>query len=236
MMDGSGNRFFPSAEAAQPDGLLALGGDLSVPRLLEAYRHGIFPWPTLDLPGLMAWWSPDPRGILELDRLRVSRRLRRTLRSGQFEVSSDRAFSEVVEGCATAQDRRSGTWITSEMCEAYVRFHQHGWAHSVEVWQSARLVGGIYGVAIGGFFAGESMFYLKRDASKVALVALVRHLRACGYELLDVQFLTPHLAAMGAVEITRSEYLAQLAVAIQSDTSWELDQGVLTRERQPTNW
>jgi leucyl/phenylalanyl-tRNA--protein transferase len=216
------SRFFPPAETADADGLLAVGGRLTPEWLLDAYRHGIFPWPiTLDdMENFLAWWSPDPRAIIELDRLHVSRRLRRTLRSGKFEATCDRRFATVVRGCATGAGRLGRTWITPEMEEAYLRLHNLGHAHSIEVWHGGELAGGTYGVSIGGLFAAESKFYRVRDASKVALVRLVGHLRARGYQLLDIQQLTPHTARMGAVEIRRREYLRRLATVIDLPVSF----------------
>ncbi len=192
--------------------MIGVGGELTPEWLLDAYRHGIFPWPFND--DQLAWWSPDPRAIVELDGLHISRRLARTVRSGRFQASCDRAFAEVMAGCATAQNRRSGTWITPAMKAAYRRMHELGHAHSIEVWHAGALAGGTYGVSIGGYFAAESMFYHVRDASKVALVYLVAHLKARGYELLDIQQLTPHTESLGAVEIPRRIFLARLSHAI----------------------
>lgn len=207
-------RFFPPPTATTPDGLLCIGGRLAPEWLLDAYAHGIFPWPMWeDEP--VAWWSPDPRAIIELDGLRVSRRLQRTVRSGKFRVTCDQDFAGVIQGCATAGDRPGNTWLTPAMIAAYCRMHALGHAHSVEVWQADRLVGGTYGIAIGGLFAAESMFHFERDASKVALVHLVSHLSACGYRLLDVQQWTAHTGTMGAVEISRDEYLRRLAAATE---------------------
>lgn len=187
-----------------------MGGDLGPERLLEAYRRGIFPWYDETLP--VCWWSPDPRAIFELDHFHVSRRLQRTCRSGRFQVTADRAFSAVMRGCA---DRpRQGTWITAEMIEAYESLHRLGHAHSIEVWSADVLAGGIYGVAVGGLFAGESMFSRCRDASKVALVHLITRLRERGFQLFDVQFLNAHTARLGAVEIPRKDYLARLRIAL----------------------
>lgn len=207
-------QFFPPAEAADPDGLLALGGILTPEWLLDAYRHGIFPWPFTGDDGPMAWWSPDPRAILELDQLHVSRRLRRTCRSGRFKATCDEDFSGVIRGCATAAGRIGRTWLTPRMIAAYTKLFELGHAHSVEVWHEEQLAGGTYGVSIGGLFSAESKFYRVRDASKVALVHLVAHLRARGYQLLDVQQLTPHTARLGAIEIPRRRYLARLAKAL----------------------
>ena len=158
----------------------------------------------------MLWWSPDPRAIIPLDGLHVSQRLRRRLRSGEFQVTCDKAFDEVIHGCSGGPGREGGTWLTSEMIDAYVSFHSEGYAHSVEVWKDNQLAGGTYGVAVGGLFAAESMFYRARDASKVALAHLVAHLNARGYQLLDVQQWTPHTSSLGAIEISRDEYLSRL--------------------------
>lgn len=204
--------FFPPPEVADRRGLIGVGGLLEPEWLLDAYRHGIFPWPTHD--GFLAWWSPDPRAVIELDGLHIPRRLARTCRQGLFHVTCDRSFEAVMHGCATAQDRSQGTWITPEMLAAYVQLHAMGYAHSIETWRGGELAGGIYGVAIGGMFAAESMFYHVRDASKVALVHLVAHLRGRGYTLLDVQQRTAHTARLGARTIRRSTFLRRLAEAI----------------------
>lgn len=214
------SKYFPPAELAEPEGVVLFGGRLNCEWLLDAYAHGIFPWPIFDGTDIVVWWSPDPRAIFELDGLRVTRRLMRTCRSGQFEVSCDRDFLGVVRGCATAQDRQHNTWLTPKMIEAYGQLHAEGHAHSVEVWQDGQLVGGTYGVTIGGLYAGESMFYRATDASKVALVYLVHHLRARGYALFDVQQRTDHTGRLGAVEIPRSEYLARLAVALDQPVTF----------------
>jgi leucyl/phenylalanyl-tRNA--protein transferase len=176
--------------------------------LVAAYSQGIFP---MDVDGEIRWFSPDPRTIIPLDGLRVSRRLRRTCRSGRFEVRINTAFREVMLGCA---NREEGTWISEEILEAYCELHHLGLAHSVETWQAGELAGGLYGVALGGAFFGESMFHYRTDASKVALVATVEHLNARGYTLFDVQYTTPHLARFGAVEIPRRQYLARLKKAL----------------------
>jgi leucyl/phenylalanyl-tRNA--protein transferase len=200
-------------ELADATGLVAMGGDLTPARLLEAYRRGIFPWYDENLP--ICWWSPDPRAIFKLDRFHVSRRLRRTCRSGRFQVTWNRAFSEVIRGCADRPGQ--GTWITEEMMHAYEALHGLGHAHSIEVWSGDQLNGGIYGVAVGGFFAGESMFSRRRDASKVALVHLIERLRERGFQLFDIQFLNDHTARLGAVEIPRREYLERLRAALACD-------------------
>ncbi|TWT36330.1 Leucyl/phenylalanyl-tRNA--protein transferase [Posidoniimonas corsicana] len=204
---------FPPVHEAGPEGLIAIGGRLEPEWLLDAYRHGIFPWPDDDHSPLL-WWSPDPRAVIELDGLYVSRRLRRRLRSGRFRVTLNQAFAEVMHGCATAPDRKGGTWITPQMRAAYTRMHELGHAHSIDVWLENRLVGGVYGVAIGAAFAAESMFHLETDASKVALASLVSHLAARGFELLDIQQWTEHTGSMGAVEVPREAFLRRLANAI----------------------
>ena len=191
-------------------GLVAIGGTLETKPLLKAYRRGIFPWPEEGWP--LMWWSPDPRAIFELDEFKISRRLQRTIRSGKFSVTVNQAFGEVMLGCA---QREEGTWITRDMLEAYGRLHSLGHAHSVESWYQGQLAGGIYGVAIGGFFAGESMFFRVSDASKVALTFLIDHLNQRGFELFDIQFLTEHTKRLGASEIPRKDYLARLTKAIR---------------------
>lgn len=196
-------------------GLVRIGGDLRPQRLLDGYRRGIFPW--FDEGGPICWWSPEPRAIFELDRFHVSRRLARTIRSGKFRSSVNQAFGDVIHGCA---DREEGTWLTSDMIEAYQRLHDMGWAHSIEIWHEERLAGGIYGVAIGGLFAGESMFHRVRDASKVALTLLVDRLRARGYRLFDTQMLTTHTERLGAIEIPRQDYLARLREALRCQCSF----------------
>jgi leucyl/phenylalanyl-tRNA--protein transferase len=207
---------FPPAQSADEHGLVAIGGELSPEWLLDAYLHGLFPWPLIEGIDEPQWWSPDPRAVFELDSFHISRRLAQTLRSGKFTVTSDRDFAGVIRGCATAGDRRGKTWLTAEMIAAYEELHGLGHAHSVESWLDSELAGGVYGVAIGGLFAAESMFYRRRDASKVALAHLVRHLRDQGYKLFDIQQLTPHTASLGAIEIPRRDYLRRLAAAIET--------------------
>src|SRR5207244_5818769 len=188
----------PDPRLADSEGLVAIGGDLSVPRLLLAYRSGVFPW-TADP---VTWWSPDPRAIFELDGFfHVSRSLGKTIRKGVFEVTRDKAFRQVMEGCAAPGPGRRDTWINAEFLEGYTRLHKKGHAHSLECWQGPRLVGGIYGVAIGGFFAGESMFHRVSNASKVALYYLYEHLRQRGFALFDIQMLTPITARLGGITI-----------------------------------
>lgn len=201
---------FPDPASADDQDVVCVGADLEPGTLLAAYRGGLFPMPLFGENSL-AWWSPDPRAVLPLDGLRVTRSLRRSAR--RFEVRIDSAFSEVVEACADGG--RSDGWITAPIAAAYMQLHELGWAHSVEAWDDEGLAGGLYGVAIGGLFAGESMFHHRRDASKVALVALVDLLRD-GVEgrLLDVQWMTEHLRSVGVVDIPRPLYLERLAVAI----------------------
>jgi leucyl/phenylalanyl-tRNA---protein transferase len=203
-------------EDADEDGLVGVGGDLRPSTLLEAYRRGIFPWFDETLPIL--WWSPDPRAIFEIDGLHVSRRLARTLRQGKFKVTVDRAFRDVMEGCADRPEL--GVWITAGMIEAYTLLHELGHAHSVEVWHGGVLAGGLYGVTVGGLFAGESMFARVRDASKVALVHAMQRLRERGFQLFDVQFLNDHTERMGAIEIPRKEYLRRLRRALAVDAKF----------------
>jgi leucyl/phenylalanyl-tRNA--protein transferase len=208
---------FPPPERAlrEPDGLLAAGADLSVPRLLEAYRHGIFPWFSDDQPIL--WWSPDPRMVLLPEALRVTRSLARTLRNRDHSLSSDTDFRAVMEACAAPRPGSDGTWITSAMVDAYCALHRAGWAHSVEIRIDGVLAGGLYGVAIGRVFFGESMFSRVPDASKMAFVHLVRTLQEAGFELIDCQMATAHLASLGAINMPRSEFLGRLATLIHSE-------------------
>jgi leucyl/phenylalanyl-tRNA--protein transferase len=210
------SKFFPPAEMAEPEGVVLFGGRLSPEFLLDAYAHGIFPWPIFHDTDIVVWWSPDPRAVFEFRRFRITRRLWRTCHSDRFQVTCDRDFAGVIEGCATASGRRRNTWLTPDMIAAYRRLHELGHAHSIEVWHEGKLAGGTYGLAIGGLYAGESMFHYQRDASKVALVYLVHHLQARGYRLFDIQQLTEHTASLGAVEIARGEYLDRLASALDA--------------------
>jgi leucyl/phenylalanyl-tRNA---protein transferase len=203
---------FPPSHYADPDGLLAVGGDLSPERLLLAYRQGIFPWYSEETPPL--WWSPDPRLVLFPKEIKVSKSFRRVLKKQRFQVTMDRAFLEVIRRCATVRRvHGQGTWIVPEMVDAYHLLHQLGYAHSVESWQDGNLVGGLYGVALGRVFFGESMFTEKTDASKVALVLLVQLLQQWDFELIDCQVTTAHLKRFGAREISRREFLEHLARA-----------------------
>jgi leucyl/phenylalanyl-tRNA---protein transferase len=209
------SRFLPPAEEAGEDGFVGFGGELTPPWLLDAYRHGIFPWPMSKRDTAVPWFSPDPRAIIEFEKFHVPRRLLRVCKSGRFEICFDRDFEGVICGCAVGRGRKGGTWLTPKMIAAYIRMHELGHAHSVEAWQDGRLAGGVYGIAIAGLFAAESMFYRVPEASKVALVHLVDHLRLRGYELLDVQQLTPNTARFGAIEIPRREYLHRLDEALK---------------------
>jgi leucyl/phenylalanyl-tRNA---protein transferase len=202
---------FPSPRDADAQGVVGIGADLEPGTVLEAYRSGLFPMP-VDRGRQIAWWSPDPRGIIPLDGLRVSRSLRQSCR--RYEVRIDTAVETVIECCA--HPARAGGWIDDEIRAAYLRLHELGWVHSVETWSpDGHLVGGLYGVAVGGLFAGESMFHRQRDASKVALVALVEHLRDAGASLLDVQWTTPHLCSLGAIDVPRAVYLEMLEKAVR---------------------
>ncbi|MCJ7451338.1 MAG: leucyl/phenylalanyl-tRNA--protein transferase [Steroidobacteraceae bacterium] len=205
---------FPPLEQAldEPDGLLCAGGDLSPARLLEAYRRGIFPWYSVGQPIL--WWSPNPRAVLFPGEFRVSRSLAKTLRNRGCETRLDSAFAEVVVRCADTELRPEGTWISPDMQSAYLELHRLGHAHSVETWQAGRLVGGLYGVALGRVFFGESMFSIERDASKVALARLVEEAMARGIELIDCQVTSPHLESLGARSIPRARFSALLSAAI----------------------
>jgi leucyl/phenylalanyl-tRNA--protein transferase len=202
--------WFPPPSEADREGLVAIGGDLALPRLLLAYRSGIFPWTVEPI----TWWSPDPRAIFELDQFHVSRSLARVLRQEVFRVTCDQVFREVMEGCAAPAPGRRETWISPEFIRAYTQLHEAGHAHSIECWQGEQLVGGIYGVAVGGFFAGESMFHTVSNASKVALYHLIELLRRQGFALFDVQMLTPITKQLGALEVPREDYLNRLASAV----------------------
>ena len=205
---------FPPVDQASPEGLLAVGGDLRPERLLEAYRQGIFPWYNDDQPIL--WWSPDPRALLFPNKLHVSRSLKRSLRSRLFTVTLDTTFRHVMEQCAGPRPQypEGGTWIINDMLDAYTRLHELGYAHSVETWQEGRLVGGLYGVAIGGAFFAESMFTRVDDASKVALVRLVTQLQAWNFRLIDCQQFSPHVRRFGAEEIPRRAFITHLNQAL----------------------
>ncbi|HEY6002416.1 MAG TPA: leucyl/phenylalanyl-tRNA--protein transferase [Anaeromyxobacter sp.] len=218
---------FPDPARADPDGLLAVGGDLTPERLLAAYSEGIFPW--YDERSPILWWSPDPRLVLEPGDLHVSRRLARTVRSGRFRVTSDQAFEQVIRRCSgRARPGQRGTWITEEMIEAYAGLHRLGFAHSFEAWEGDALAGGLYGVSLGAAFFGESMFADRTDTSKVAFVRAVEWLREKGFRLVDCQVRTEHLVSLGAREIPREEFLERLAAALDAPTMrgrWDVGDG-----------
>lgn len=218
---------FPPLERAlrEPNGLLAAGGSLAPARLLDAYRHGIFPWFNADDPIL--WWSPDPRMILFPDEFKISRTLRKTLHKQVYEVSTDTAFEQVMRACAAPRGGQAGTWIHAEMIAAYTELHQMGHAHSVETWQDGELVGGLYGLAIGRMFYGESMFSRRSDASKVALAHLAMQLQRWNFGMIDCQMNTPHLASLGAREIPRAEFIRRLQELIHYpniESPWRFDE------------
>lgn len=222
---------FPPAHHAlrEPDGLLAIGGDLSPPRLLNAYRHGIFPWFSEGQPPL--WWCPDPRIVFHTDSVRLSSRFRRGLRSSHWRVQADTVFEEVVAACASApRAGQRGTWITEEMQQAYLALHRLGHAHSIEVMDGDRLVGGLYGIALGRMFYGESMFSAASGGSKVALAALAWRLREWSFPLIDAQVENPHLLTLGAINMARDTFLAQsgeLACQPETPGNWTLRFGLL---------
>ena len=207
---------FPDPRHADTDGLVAFGGDFDPSTIIAAYRNGMFPWPHPDEE--LLWFSPDPRAIIPLDGIHISRRLARTIRGGRFRLTLDAAFEEVIRACAA---RDEGTWITPGLIDGYVRLHGAGWAHSFEAWTaSGDLVGGLYGVAVGSLFGAESMFHRATDASKVAMAAMMEHAHRIGLTLIDVQVITPHTARMGAIEISRSAYLDALALALTNSIDW----------------
>ena len=218
---------FPAPELAEPDGLLAVGGDLSPRRLLMAYARGIFPWFAEGDP--LLWWSPAPRLVLLPGEFHLPRRLRRTIASGRFTVTADTAFAEVVAACATASGRRErGTWITAEMHQAYVRLHELGYAHAIECWREGELAGGLYGVCLDRMFFGESMFTRVTDASKMALAALVTQAVRLGIGAIDCQMTTAHLLRFGARELHRAAFQALLAEHIDRclpQKKWRLPEG-----------
>jgi leucyl/phenylalanyl-tRNA--protein transferase len=221
---------FPPVTAAlrNPNGLLAAGADLSTERLLDAYARGIFPWYGEDDP--LLWWSPDPRMVLWLRELHVSRSLRRTIRARRYEVTLDRSFRDVMLGCAKPRVSGEGTWITAEMIAAYTRLAMLGYAHSVEVWSGSALAGGLYGVALGRMFFGESMFSRGSDASKVGLALLIKQLERWSFELIDCQMATSHLKSLGAREIPRAEFLRHVKRLTKYEpipTPWVLDEDVM---------
>jgi len=198
-------------ESGMQDGLVAIGGDLSVPRLFLAYRSGIFPWSAHPI----TWWSPDPRAVIELDGFHISRSLEKTLRKNKFRMTINAAFEGVIAACSKPAPGRESTWISLEMIRAYVRLQKEGIAHSIECWMDGELVGGVYGVAVGGAFCGESMFHRASNASKVALEFLVRHLKERGFVLFDIQMITPVTRQLGATLVSRKVYLSRLHEAVR---------------------
>jgi len=219
------NSEFPPLEQAlsDPDGLLAFGGDLSIKRLLKAYRLGIFPWFSDDQP--IMWWSPDPRTVLFPHELKISRSLAKTCRKKPFEITLNKAFADVINACAAPRSDGEGTWITDDMQQAYCNLHEAGHAHSVEAWQDGQLIGGLYGIAIGQVFFGESMFAYKTDASKVAFVHLVHQLQAWEFQLIDCQVDSAHLQSLGASQISRREfanYLDTYCEAKPKGANWHI--------------
>ncbi|RME67204.1 MAG: leucyl/phenylalanyl-tRNA--protein transferase [Nitrospirae bacterium] len=216
---------FPPPEYAEEDGLLAVGGDLRVERLLKAYKEGIFPWYSEGSPIL--WWSPNPRPVIFPERIKISRSLRQKIKKDIFQVTMDRAFERVILLCREVHLAKDGdTWLTHEMIDAYVRLHSEGYAHSVETWMDGRLVGGLYGVSLGAAFFGESMFTTVSDASKVALVALTAQCKLWGFHFIDAQVRTEHIMRFGAVELPRSEFLMLLKKALNFPTKrgrWSFD-------------
>jgi leucyl/phenylalanyl-tRNA--protein transferase len=221
--------FPPVTQALRsPNGLLAAGGDLSAARLLEAYRHGIFPWFSEGEPIL--WWSPDPRMVLFPGEFKLSHSLRKTLRKGSHEVRMDTAFEQVMRACAAPREDARGTWIHEEMVDAYCELHRLGYAHSIETWMGGQLAGGLYGIALGRMFYGESMFSQKTDASKIALAHLAAQLKRWEFGMIDCQMNTPHLASLGAREIPRKEFIARLQELINYApvTAWRFDDDLFT--------
>jgi len=214
---------------AEPDGLIAVGGDLRPARLLSAYQRGIFPW--YEDPQPILWWSPDPRTVLFPERVHISRSLRRRLRRSGFTVSADIDFDAVIQGCAAFSQRRPGTWITRDMAQAYGQLHRDGIAHSIEVWEHNRLVGGLYGIALGQIFFGESMFSRQTDASKIVITLLIAHLEYWGYRLLDCQVVSEHLRSLGASVMPRAEFSALLeihaAAEIRPHHQWTVNHEIL---------
>jgi leucyl/phenylalanyl-tRNA--protein transferase len=216
MLNAREKPHFPPLEAASSDGVLLVGGSLAPDWMLEAYRRGIFPMPIkIERRRHIAWLAPDPRGVLEFDSLHISRRLSRRLGQGEFQFTLDTAFADVVEACAAPRGHDDDCWLTLSMQNTYLTLHQLGHAHSIEVWRNGLLAGGLFGVAIGGLFAAESMFHHATDASKAALAYLVQHLQRRGYSLLDVQWTNAHTRRLGAIDIPRTQYVQRLAAAVE---------------------
>lgn len=220
---------FPDPRLADPEGIIAVGGDLRPARLLRAYRSGIFPWPVANLP--LLWFSPDPRALVPKGAVHVARSLRKSIRKAGFELRADTAFEAVIRACAsTPRPNETGTWIGPDVMRGYCELHEQGYAHSVEVWQGSELVGGLYGVSLGAMFSGESMFHRATDASKTAFVATAIQLDRWGFQFLDCQVPTEHLTRLGAVEMRRREFLRKLKQALRHPDRmgpWKLDDDLL---------
>lgn len=218
---------FPPAGLARSDGLLCIGGDLSPGRLVLAYENGIFPWFSDNDPIL--WWSPDPRLVLFPDKVHVSKSLKKALRKNRFEIRVNTCFESVIRACSQPRDVDTGTWLVDEMIDAYVTLHQKGFAHSIEAWSDGRLAGGLYGISLGRCFFGESMFSKQTDASKIALVTLAAHLTRHRFDLIDCQIASDHLSSMGAVEISRANFLKQIQTSVKKKVSpslWDSGQSL----------
>lgn len=207
---------FPPPEMADGDGLLAIGAKLETKTLLDAYSNGIFPWSVRPI----TWWSPDPRAIIVIDKFKLRKRMMRYYRNLDLSYTFNKDFEGVMLGCASPNPGRFSTWISDEFVKAYTKLHKEGYAHSVEAWQNKELAGGIYGVAIGGLFAAESMFYSVSNASTLCLYVLINHLKSRGYSLFDSQSITPHTSFLGAIEVSRADYLKMLKVAVTKDCSF----------------
>ncbi len=208
--------FFPPAEYSDPDGILAVGGDLSPERLIEAYTHGIFPWYSSETP--IIWWSPDPRFVIYPGAVKVSKSMKQILRRKTFEIRFDTSFREVITACSGKRRHEKGTWITAEMIEAYVQMHKLGYAHSIEAWRDGRLMGGLYGISLGGMFFGESMFSRESNASKAAFIVLADNLLRLGFDLIDSQVHTDHMESLGAIEMDRTDFLKLVTDSVQRET------------------
>lgn len=221
----------PSFALEEPNGLLAVGGDLSPARLLNAYRQGIFPWYSNGQPIL--WWSPDPRAVLFPDSFKISRSLRKTLRKRLFRITLDTAFDAVIDACSEPRGKNDGTWITGEMRQAYIQLHRIGFAHSVECWEGDELIGGLYGISMGKVFFGESMFSRRTDASKIGFAHLIEQLKDWEFGLIDCQVHSGHLASLGAEDITRDEFLGLLDIWCEPievhQGAWHLNLGIADR-------
>jgi leucyl/phenylalanyl-tRNA--protein transferase len=218
---------FPPVELASPEGLLAIGGDLAAARLLEAYRHGIFPWYSEGQP--IMWWSPDPRALLYPEKIKISRSLLKLIRQKKFSVSFDRAFADVVQACSEPREQQTeeGTWITSAMMQAYLKLHEMGYAHSVEVWHENKLVGGLYGISLGHAFFGESMFSHMSNTSKIALATLAKQLKKWQFHFIDCQLPSDHLSSLGVISVSRDQFLKQLTSSLKFDDKkdrWHIDE------------